>query len=248
MVGANSHSLTVWIVAGSTLSSCSHRTRFWSFGRVAVKKAGDEGGQRCSLWPYRHHFPVKSAHLGSLKPGHTSWSLHAPDAGPVEPGPGTHVLSQPERPEVCGKVGVVELKGLRVEASAAYPGDSKRLHLSVSARKRPSCTINGGGPCSGGSWLCRAWLSCGFCWDSSLLHSSDFGETAFFSASTNSSRLSSRWTRRPFRTPDGQGKGRAANYQFMFATPPGPHPPTRPAVSNPAYPRPAQPAPPGLHG
>lgn len=44
----SSHLLTVWIVAGSTLSSCSHCTRFWSFGRVAVKKAGDEGRQRSS--------------------------------------------------------------------------------------------------------------------------------------------------------------------------------------------------------
>lgn len=158
-MGASSHLLTVWIVAGSTLSSCSHRTRFWSFGRVAVKKAGDEGGQRCPLWPYLHHFPVKSAHLGSRKLGHTSWSLHAPDAGPVAPAPGTHVPSQPEGPEACGKVGVVEWKGLQIEASAGYPSDSKRLHLSVSARKRPNSTINDGGPCSGGSWLCSAWLS-----------------------------------------------------------------------------------------
>lgn len=71
-------------------------------------------------------------------------------------------------------------------------GDSRRLHLSVSARKRPSCSVSGGGPCSGRSWLCSCWLSSVFCWDSPLLHSSDVGGTAFFSTSVNSSGLSSR--------------------------------------------------------
>lgn len=102
--------------------------------------------------------------------------------------------------------GVVEWKGPRVQVSAAYLGDSKRLYLSVSARRRPSCTISDGGPCSAGGWLCGAWLSCGFSWDSALLHSSDLGETAFFSASTNSSRLSSRCVWRQFWTPRRSGR------------------------------------------
>lgn len=34
--------LTVWIVTGSTLSSCSHCTRLWSLERVAVKQSGNE--------------------------------------------------------------------------------------------------------------------------------------------------------------------------------------------------------------
>lgn len=61
------------------------------------------------------------------------------------------------------------------------PGDSKRLHLSVSARKRPSCTTSDGGPCSGGGWLCSSCWFCGSCWVSPVPHSSARG--AFFSTS-----------------------------------------------------------------
>ena len=67
-------------------------------------------------------------------------------------------------------------------------GQVPELYLSVSARKRPSCTIREGVPGSGSPrrGLCSAGVSCCLGSDSSvLLASSDFSGTASFSASAN---------------------------------------------------------------
>lgn len=64
------------------------------------------------------------------------------------------------------------------------------LYLSVSARKRLSCTIRGGDPCSGspGSRLNWTKVSCCLDWgSSSLLDSSDLGGTASVSTSAKPS-------------------------------------------------------------
>lgn len=61
-------------------------------------------------------------------------------------------------------------------------------YLSVSARKRPSCTTGGGGACSGspGSRLSWTKVSCCLEWgSSSLLDSSDLGGTSSVSTSAN---------------------------------------------------------------
>lgn len=65
-------------------------------------------------------------------------------------------------------------------------------YLSVSARKRPSCTIRGGGLCSGspGSRLGWTGVSCCLGWDSSLLDSSDLCGTASFSTPAGHSEVS----------------------------------------------------------
>lgn len=69
------------------------------------------------------------------------------------------------------------------------------LYLSVSALKRPSCTIRGVGSCSGspGSRLKCTEVSCCFSWDSSsLLASFDFGGTASFTSANTSGASSGR--------------------------------------------------------
>lgn len=67
---------------------------------------------------------------------------------------------------------------------------SQGLYLSVSARKRPSCTTGDGGACSGspGSRLSWTKVSCCLDWgSSSLLDSSDLSGTSSVSTSANPS-------------------------------------------------------------
>lgn len=86
-----------------------------------------------------------------------------------------------------GRQKPTEWSGSRGEACAEIMGRSPELYLSVSARKRPSCTIREGVPCSGSPrrGLRSAGVACCLGSDSALLASSDFGGTASFSASAN---------------------------------------------------------------
>lgn len=91
-------------------------------------------------------------------------------------------------------------------------GKLQALYLSVSARRRPSCTIRGGGSCSGSLGSPFGWtrVSCCLCRDSSsLLDSSDLGGTASFSPSANPSGVSSGRGELPFGPPDSGGGRRA---------------------------------------
>lgn len=87
-----------------------------------------------------------------------------------------------------GRQKPTEWRGSSSKACAEIMGKSPELYLSVSARKRPSCTIREGVPCSGSPrrGLGSAGVSCCLGSDSSaLLASSDFGRTASSSTSAN---------------------------------------------------------------
>lgn len=69
---------------------------------------------------------------------------------------------------------------------------SQGAYRSVSARKRPSCTIRGGGLCSSSPESRLGWtgVSCCLGWGSSLLDSSDLCGTASFSTPARQSEVS----------------------------------------------------------